>query len=399
MTIEEKIKTIETKKGMNHDLMVLRSLLDTHMPQHRSLHKIQVGGTNGKGSTVQWMNTMLQKMGYTTGVFTSPHLVTHLERIRINDANIPAEDWERIYDQYVDLFEKESFTMFEIDLWMALAYFIEVGVDIALMEVGMGGRLDATTALDYDIHLITNVGLDHQEMLGESLEQIAFEKSGMIKPGVVCLTTEKNVRAQKVMEQVTDWYSDEFHVFTPLGFVEFPYEIENGKIVFTWSDQTFTFDYPLYQLDNFALALEGLNQLGYPVNTGVVEYALKHFNWQGRYSVVRYNPEILVDGAHNVEGIQALVSSLSSYDGIIYFSALSDKNVRVMLQELRKLKAPIVLVDIHADRSYALDEFDEELIDIEEMYRRLEETETKSLVCGSLYFVGDVLNRFQSWIS
>lgn len=143
--------------------MEFRSWLNEAMPEHKQLKKIQVGGTNGKGSTVAWMNQLLTKSGYKVGAFTSPHLVTHFERIRIGNTYISAADWQRIYDQYADFFEAKAFTMFEIDLWMAIAYFLEQKVDIALIEVGLGGRMDATTALDYQLLLITNVGLEHTE--------------------------------------------------------------------------------------------------------------------------------------------------------------------------------------------------------------------------------------------
>ena len=153
--------------------------LDEYLPEHKSLKKIQVAGTNGKGSTCKWLSMFLQSEDYKTGMFTSPHLISHTERIQIDSKDISLEDWERIYDTWDTFFEEKQLTMFEMDLWMALVYFIEQNVDVAIIEVGLGGRLDATTSLDYMATLITNVGLDHQEFLGDTLEQIAYEKSGI----------------------------------------------------------------------------------------------------------------------------------------------------------------------------------------------------------------------------
>ena len=173
MNVQDKINKMKNCRGKNHDLLEFRQWLTDAMPNHTALKKIQVAGTNGKGSTSIWLRDLLMKKGYRVGVFTSPHLIHHTERIRVNDACISLDDWERIYDQYEGLFSLHKMTMFEMDLWMSLAYFIEQKVDYCIIEAGMGGRLDATTALDYQACLITNVGLDHTEYLGNTFEQIA----------------------------------------------------------------------------------------------------------------------------------------------------------------------------------------------------------------------------------
>lgn len=395
MNVQEKINYMENKRGRNHELVEFRSWLDAAFPTHSRLHKIQVGGTNGKGSTVTWMKLMLEKMGYKVGVFTSPHLVSHMERICINDQMISLEDWERIYDQYSELFEAKEMTMFEIDVWMSLAYFLEQQVDIALFEVGMGGRLDATTALDYDITLITNVGFDHEAYLGDSLEQITFEKSGIFKPGVMALTTEENPKSQKVMEQVAGFLSEEYNAFIPLGFVEMPYKEKGDDLEFVFQDETYVFTLPKYQFKNMALALEALTQLGYPLNKDIIQYALDYFRWAGRFMTLQEDPWIIVDGAHNVEGIKALVQSLPEFKGQIYFSVLSDKHAQEMIEILQTLNCPITLVSMDSYRLYPLEELNLPIIDETELKEKLEHTTEDCLLCGSLYFVGDVVSFFQ----
>lgn len=388
MNIEEKIKKMESKRGKNHDLLEFRQWLTSAMPDHIQLPKVQIGGTNGKGSTVAWMNQLLTKSGYRVGVFTSPHLIDHRERIQIGEEKISAADWERIYDQYIDFFEEHDFTMFEMDLWMAVAYFLEQKVDIALMEVGMGGRLDATTALDYSLLLITNVGMDHCQYLGDSIEQIAFEKSGIFKPGVIALTTETKPNARKVMEQVAGYMK------TMLGFVEMPYQEKEGKLTFEWQDHTYTMQPPKYQLYNLALALEGLHQLGYPLKPEDVQYVIDHFHWPGRFTVIRKDPLILIDGAHNADGIHALVKSIGSFQGHIYFSALQDKNIEAMLQDLKTLHCPITLVTMHNERAVIWQSDRYPIIDEKQLFVTLNKAKEDSLLCGSLYFIGDVLKSY-----
>ena len=388
MQLEEKINYIETKIGENHDLLEFRSWLNTYLPAHQQLKKIQVGGTNGKGSTVAWMNQFLTKAGKKVGSFTSPHLLHHFERIRIGSQYISARDWERIYDQYASFFEEKNFTMFEIDLWMALAYFIEQEVDIALIEVGLGGRLDATTALDYQLLLITNVGMEHTELLGDSIEQITFEKAGIFKPGVIALTTETKENSQKVMEQVAGV------IQTMLGFVSMPYKEKDGKIEFVWHDYSYTMKPPKYQLSNLALALEGLNQLGYYLKAEWIQEVIDSFEWEGRFMKLQEDPLILIDGAHNLDGITALVESLSSWSGSIYFSVLKDKDAIKMLELLSSYHCPITLVKMEKERAYPLEELGYPIIDEDELFERLHASEEDCLLCGSLYFVGDILNQF-----
>ncbi len=388
MQLEEKINYIETKIGENHDLMEFRSWLNTYLPAHKQLKKIQVGGTNGKGSTAAWMNQLLTKAGKKVGSFTSPHLLHHFERIRIGSQFISGEDWERIYDQYASFFEEKNFTMFEIDLWIAIAYFIEQEVDIALIEVGLGGRLDATTALDYQLLLITNVGMEHTELLGDSIEQITFEKAGIFKPGVIALTTETKENSQRVMEQVASVMQ------TMLGFVSMPYKEKDGKLEFVWHDHSYTMKPPKYQLSNLALALEGLNQLGYYLKAEWVQEVIDSFEWEGRFMKLQEDPLILIDGAHNLDGITALVESIPSWSGSIYFSVLKDKDAVKMLELLSSYHCPITLVKMEKERAYPLEELGYPVIDEDELFERLRASKEDCLLCGSLYFVGDILNQF-----
>lgn len=388
MNVQEKMKQIESKKNTNHNLLEYRGWLSEQLPGHISLQKIQVAGTNGKGSTAHWLSALLEDNGWNVGLFTSPHVQHHTERIQINRQPIPESDWERIYDQYASFFEEKELTMFEIDCWMALAWFLEQKVDIAIMEVGLGGRLDATTALDYVCTLITNIGMDHTEVLGDSLEQIAFEKASIFKPGVVALTTEKNPECQKVMELVAGY------IQAPLGFVEMPSTENEEGLSFVWRDKTFYLHQPKYQLDNLALALECTQVLGIETDLNKIQPMIDSFAYTGRLSTLREKPLVMADGAHNVEGIRAMVDSLPDFKGQIYFSALREKDVPGMLEILKELNCPITWVSFDNERLYQED-LGLPSMELDTLITTLQQTEEDSLVCGSIYFIGDVIRSFE----
>lgn len=385
MNVEDKINKMENCRGKNHDLLEFREWITSALPAHINMKKIQVAGTNGKGSTSIWLRDLLMKKGYRVGVFTSPHLIHHTERIRVNNTCISLMDWERIYDQYENIFSFYQMTMFEMDLWMAMAYFIEQNVDYCIIEVGMGGRLDATTALDYNACLITNVGLDHTEYLGDTFEQIAYEKSGIFKPGVPALTTESRPSCQKVMELIADY------MHTPLCFIDC-----QETDVLRWNGMTFHMKPPLYQAKNLSLALETLNVLGIWLEENEIQEVINQFHWDGRFMVLRKDPLVLLDGAHNTHGITALIHSLDDFKGKIYFSVLKEKDAPHMLDLLRQVSKDITLVEISSQRLYPLETLGYPIITVDELIREIRQTKTKSLLCGSLYYVGEVLEKWQN---
>ncbi|WP_305204659.1 bifunctional folylpolyglutamate synthase/dihydrofolate synthase [Dubosiella newyorkensis] len=374
MVIQDKIKYIEAKRGRNHPLFMFRNWLDEKVPSHRELKLIQVGGTNGKGSTCQWLNLFLRKEGFRTGMFTSPHLVSHLERIQVDGSWIEASEWERIYDRYADFFEEEQLTMFEIDLFMAIVYFVEQKVDYGIIEVGMGGRLDATTALDYIATLITNVGMDHTEYLGTTLSQIAKEKAGIFKESTLAIAYDTTCFS--VMEE------EAFRKRTSLLVAD--YDLSNLD----------TSALPAYQRENLVLALSCLRQLKL-LKPYSIQSVIDSFSWLGRCTVLRKDPLVLLDGAHNMPGIEALIRSLSSFEGVIYFSVLKEKESDKMIKRILKWNTNVVLVRFEEERLADLDvlhaHYRIPTIDFEDMIDRLKGAKTSTLICGSLYFVGKVL--------
>lgn len=389
MNLQEKIQEMESKKSRNMDLDSFRKILDQKIPDHRKLPKIQVAGTNGKGSTSTWLSLLLEKSGLTVGLFTSPHLVVHNERIRIQKKMISDSDLERLYDQYRPLFLEKGFTMFEMDLFLALAYFLENQVDIAIIEVGLGGRLDASTALDYKATVLTNIGLEHTEILGDTLEQIAYEKSGIFKTGVLAVCGVEQPECQKVIDQ----RAREKRALLYYSYM--PEVVQKGKKYFVYYlDGVLVFDKPYYQLKNFILACDTLYHLNFRLHYPLLQETIDDFHFSGRCMPLRKRPLVLVDGAHNVHGIQALVSSLKTWRGQIYFSVLKEKDAPLMIELLKTLKAPITLVDFESDRLYPLKNLGLLILSMDALKKRLQETHEPSLVCGSLYFVAEVMKQF-----
>lgn len=368
------------------DLDAFRHLVDTYLPDHKKLKMIQVAGTNGKGSTCTWLSLLLQKLGFVTGVFTSPHLICHNERISIDQVMISDADLERLIDRYMPLFEEKAFTMFEMDLFLAMAYFLERKVDYAIMEVGLGGRLDATTALDYQATLLTHIGLEHTEILGDTKEKIAWEKSGIFKPGTPALTCEEDPDCQAVLEQRAR------QVRCPLCYSYMPfYEEWEHKLFFEYRDGTLVFAHPAYQIKNFVLACDTLYHLGFRLRYPMLQETIDAFSFAGRCMVLRKEPLIVVDGAHNEDGIEALVSSLKTWEGDIYFSVLKEKDANLMIETLQTLSDSITLVNFENDRLYPLETLGYPILSMDTLKERLSSTRRPSLVCGSLYFVGEVM--------
>lgn len=162
---------------------------------------IHVAGTNGKGSLCRWLSDLIMKKGKRVGVFTSPHLISHTERIQIDQSPIDLLGWDQIFNESKDFFEKNELTMFEMDLWMSLVYFSQTKPDVIIMETGLGGQRDATTALDYDLCLITNIGLDHMTYLGNTIEEIAQAKAGILIENTPAGLGRMDASAKKVIQK------------------------------------------------------------------------------------------------------------------------------------------------------------------------------------------------------
>lgn len=305
------------------DLSNTIKLLDyLHNPQD-SFRSVHIAGTNGKGSTSHMIASVLQEAGFKTGLFTSPHLTDYRERIRINGEVIEKEYVIGFIDQHRAAFEQQELSFFEMTTGMAFDYFRHQKVDIAVIETGMGGRLDSTNLLKPLLSVITNVGYDHMQFLGETLPEIAREKAGIIKPETPVVIGEWHRETYKVFEEFAALAK------APLNWAE---RVFDAVRVETGNPEVQTFDlwkesrpfveqleFPLlghYQQKNLVTACCALDLLGRRFEIGKkqlkdgLEAVVHNTGLRGRWQIINRSPLAIADTGHNVDGIKEVVSQL-----------------------------------------------------------------------------------------
>lgn len=380
----------------------------------KKLKFIHVAGTNGKGSTVAYISSILIKAGLKTGIYTSPFVENFSERIKINNEEISGEEFAlhaTKVRQTAERMIKEGIgspTEFELICAIAFLYFAEKNCDICVLEVGMGGRLDATNVIDPPLLcVITPISYDHMEYLGDTLEKIAFEKAGIIKNGTTVLTYPQTPGVEKVFEEVCEERGAGLvRCALPDGIkkadmdgVEFEYE---GKVYKTRL-------LGKYQINNAAMAVNAagiLRNKGISISDGNIFDGIASAVWSARFELLRKNPYVFIDGSHNVQGMETLADSLRLYFGekkIIFITGiLKDKEYGRMLDIMLPLAKRVYTITVPSPRSLKASELAEEVKKrtkaevscIEEPADALKEALKKATdtdvicACGSLYFVG-----------
>ena len=389
---------------------------------HLKLNVIHIGGTNGKGSTIAFLKNMLEKLGLRVGVFSSPYLIHYTEQISINGESIPEDRLEALMVDYQSLIEGESAaniqgtTEFEIITALAYDYFASEQVDVAIMEVGMGGLLDSTNVCQPILTGITTIGLDHVALLGDSLEAIAEQKSGIIKQGIPLVTGRIAPEALAVIDSIAEVKN------APRLRYELDYQVSHQKSVVTGE----VFDYKsavrqgrfqtsllgLHQIENAGMALALLDTFCQEdgrelASNDLLAQALEETSWPGRLEIVSREPLMILDGAHNPHAIKALVATLqerfADYHKEILFTCIKTKALEDMLDLLGTMP-DTELTLTHFDDSRATDEsvleetaksrnlsyqgwqdfLEQKLTD------KKEEKKTVRIVTGSLYFLSQV---------
>jgi dihydrofolate synthase/folylpolyglutamate synthase len=409
------------KFGMIFGLTQVERILETLGNPHRAIQAIHVGGTNGKGSTAAMMASILQKEGYRVGLYTSPHLVRFTERIRINGKEIEEAEVARLAGEMRERIEAASieppFTFFDFTTAMAIYYFSQKMVDLAILEVGLGGKLDSTNVVDPLLSIITNVAMDHEEVLGQSLLKIAREKAGIIKKGrpLITAATQPSVlhlisRVCREQEAPCFRVGKEFRSVRT-GERDFHYEGLQRKL---WGVHL-NLPGP-HQIINATTALgamEILEELGYTVSTKAMIEGLKDVDWPGRLEVVRSAPQVVLDGAHNPAGAKVLKDSLEKEFQyrrlILLIGIMKDKKYETMLHTLTPLADHVILSRPNTVRAASPSSLKKsigqngkrvEVIDDlkEAIGRSLSMAGEEDLVCitGSLYTVGEAKAYFLS---
>ncbi|MGN1399619.1 MAG: bifunctional folylpolyglutamate synthase/dihydrofolate synthase [Erysipelotrichaceae bacterium] len=355
---------------------------------------LHVAGTNGKGSTTNYLRSILQRAGYKVGSFTSPHLVTHLDRIRINDENIDGDYFLNCVNQYYQTFIRYELSMFEIDMFISVCYFLARKVDIAVYEVGMGGRLDNTNVISPIGAVITNIEMDHMNILGDSIEKIAYEKAGIIKAGIDVVTFERKKQALEVFRDKCRQQK------ANLVLVDQPENVEiTDHISFDFHNKKIELPtMAAYQILNSTAAITAIELLR---DKGLIEVSDEQIieglqtGWAGRFEIISKDPLIIIDGAHNVNGIEALCQSLDNLhqELVIVFSALKDKEYREMINMLLS-KGEVIVTEFENHRMQTAEKLAQgtDCLVIDDYKAAIEtaiNTNKAVVITGSLYFISD----------
>ncbi|MEA3471281.1 MAG: folylpolyglutamate synthase/dihydrofolate synthase family protein [Thermodesulfobacteriota bacterium] len=398
------------KRGIRLGLGPLTGLLEHFDNPQRTYKSILIAGTNGKGSVAAILSSILQMEGLKVGLFTSPHLVDFEERIRVNGVMISREELCHLIDELRGGGDPEV-TYFEFATALAFLYFSRCRIDIAVLEVGMGGRLDATNLVTPEVSIITNIAMEHSQYLGRNLRSIAGEKGGIIKRGGVCVTGVRKGSALEALEDISQKkgatlyrVGRDFKVrrsgpgrFSYYGIKNI-YRNVNISLI------------GRHQLENTALSLaaaEIMASKGLKIEDDSLIDGVRDAKWEGRLEIVNTSPQVILDGAHNPAGITALSKVLSnelSFGRLtVVFGVLGDKDYKAMLRRLAPLADHVILTGIGEER--ALEPKDMETVarfyndDVEvvrdsrgAILRALDTSAEDDLICvtGSLYLIGEI---------
>ena len=369
--------------GIKPGLGAMREIMEVVGHPERQWPSVHIAGTTGKGSTAAFMASVLRKGGYTVGLYTSPHLVTFHERIQINGKQISDRDLAVLAQEVREKLEGKGIraTFFEFTTALAFLYFARQTIDIAVVEVGMGGRLDATNVIVPAISVITNVGFDHENYLGKTLAQIAGEKGGIIKGGVPVVTGAKNPEVLALLKKSAQAKQAPFYAlyesieikplqatFDGQRFRIKPM-VHPGGIPITghplgstiWRKPTLgdlnrmkdEFEIGLlgrHQVDNAATALlvvDVLRGQGWGISGQALKSGLRETVWPGRMQILSRQPLVVVDGAHNQDGFKALYQFIKDWPrhDVLVLAAKHDKNFLAMYEKIVPLFSQVVVTE------------------------------------------------------
>ena len=393
----------------------LCEFLDDPQTNFKTIH---IAGTNGKGSVSHMLAAILQTAGYKTGLYTSPHLKDFRERIKVNGEMVSEKFVTDFTEKIKPLIEEITPSFFEITVAMAFEYFAEEKVDVAVIEVGLGGRLDSTNIISPELSIITNIGWDHMNLLGDTLEKIAFEKAGIIKNKTPVVVGEILPETFKIFEQaakekqaslyiasqkrkVVDWHWEKHELIVEIA--------EENHI----DHKIWHLDLPgLYQTKNLVTVLEACSQLkqaGWKIDDDIIHKGLKQVKkitgLHGRWEIIHQSPAVVLDVAHNIDGIKQLVQQIElteHHDLHIITGMVKDKEVEKILELLPK-EARYYFTKAQIPRAIPENELTEKakLVNLkghsfsnvnDALRSALQHAHPDDLiiVCGSIFLVGEV---------
>ena len=398
----ENIKRKEKRTNLNRMHRALEMLGNPE----RAYKVIHVAGTNGKGSTVSYLTNILMEAGFSVGSFISPYVIKFNERIMYNLSYISDEDLVKyaniIYDLKLKLEEEdEVITFFEFITLMGLLYFKDKHVEFAVVEVGLGGVLDATNIFDHALRIITNIGFDHMNALGNTLSEIADKKLGILHENEKLISAVDESLLKQFEDHSKELNSCLYWVNKDIKDIK---ESFNG-VSFKYKNEEFrTPLLGIFQAYNAALAIEAVRQIMPDISSRTIQSALDKTVWPGRLQIIKHKPIILIDGGHNIHGIDAVVKSIKGLTNQkihVLFTALKDKEIDKMLRALDEIASDYIFTTINDSRASsimdilsvnqkpykAIDDYKEALSYLDNFG-----PDEIILVTGSLHFISLVIN-------
>ncbi|MFW7431568.1 bifunctional folylpolyglutamate synthase/dihydrofolate synthase [Vagococcus carniphilus] len=421
MNYEETVAWIHDriKFGIRPGLIRINELLDRLDNPQNKLKTVHIGGTNGKGSTTTFLRCLLEEQGLTVGTFTSPYIESFNERVAINGQPIPDEDLvelvkkiKPIVDEMDTVEELKNAVEFEILTAIMFQYFLEKEVDIVLVEVGLGGRYDCTNVITPLASAITTIGLDHVDILGDSIEEIASQKAGIIKENVPVVIGKVEEAALKVIKEEAANLSSPVFQYGEEFTSKYIQPDESWGEIFNFRSQELDLSHlkisllGKHQVDNASVAIELYSivskSLGLPVTGKDIQKGLKKAFWPGRMEKISDEPLIVLDGAHNDHAMQVLVQNLKTeFKGQhihTIFGALSTKDIASMIKDLKTVpNLDLKVTTFDYPKAFTKEQYEELGLNAynswqEALAETLEELtgDDLVLVTGSLYFISQV---------
>ncbi|MDB1955274.1 bifunctional folylpolyglutamate synthase/dihydrofolate synthase [Clostridium tertium] len=415
--------------GSNYGLERTERLLELLGNPHKKLKLIHIAGTNGKGSTSSILGKVLIEHGYKVGFFNSPHLEEIEETIRVNDENIPEEDLVYLLEEikpYVNKVVEEGYkhpTEFEVLTCIMFLYLYRQKVDFGVIEVGLGGRLDSTNVIKPILSIITSISLDHTNILGNTIQEITNEKAGIIKDAIPVITCNQKDEALYIIKNKALLTKSKLTIVDLNDFVfleivndDIPYQ----RVSVNFNNNKYTLDLALlgkHQIINLSLAikaLEELEKLNYiKVNINKLYKGVKNVKWKGRLEVLKKDPFIVIDGAHNIAGIEFLKSNIEEYfkykNLYLILGILADKNVEEMVKIIAPVATEVYTVTANSIRAASANELKEVVLEynnnciaFDDYDKAIKLSLSKAnkddliVAAGSLYMIGEIRKQINN---
>lgn len=378
-------------QGIKLGLERTRAILSSCGNPQKQVKSIQVVGTNGKGSTCAMISNILICAGYKVGLYTSPHLNKINERIRVNGTAITNDDFKIFINQFKQDINKFSCSFFEVMTAIALWFFKKNNVDIAILETGLGGRLDSVSCCDAELIIFTQISLDHQHLLGETIEEIAEEKAGAIKHKIRCISTKQQASVEKVLNRKADLFS------TKVEYISMSKQKHSSLI-------------GIHQQINESLAISTVTSLlNFSITSNDIEIGLADVKWPGRLQKIKQKPFIIFDVAHNEASFYAMIKFVSSLNiigkKIIILALQKHKNIDSVITDICSTFDNIIFTQTNirnfVDAQYLFTKFptnNKQIInnpsEAIRMYKNYSPDDC-IVICGTHYLGGYICNEFK----